>query len=81
MPKKVRSIYWGKFAQGMIQILPTYDTTWALLSWNISVLRPILIVYQRGNGFGNINFSHVKSPLASLQIWTPPSFQVAFSEK
>ncbi len=21
-----------------------------------------LIVYQRGNGFGNINFSHVKSP-------------------
>ncbi len=31
---KARFIYWGKFAQGLIQILPTWDTTWDVLSWN-----------------------------------------------
>ncbi len=30
---KVGSIYWGKFAQGPIQILPIWDTTWTLLSY------------------------------------------------
>ncbi len=29
---KVRSIYWGKFAQGPIQTLPTWDTTYTIYS-------------------------------------------------
>ena len=29
---KVGSIYWGKFAQGPIHVLPMWDTTWTLLS-------------------------------------------------
>ncbi len=33
---KVQSIYWGKFAEGPIQISLTGDTTWTLYSWHIN---------------------------------------------
>ncbi len=30
------------------------------------------LVYQRAYGTGLLEFSNVKSPEASLEIWTPP---------